>query len=386
MFRLFRRRKKEDTKEPVEEKVPTETVVEEKSVIPEVPSIEEKVEEEQVFETKETPFEDKFAQLTHILPETLLEEEPTTPEQKILPFIQNVIEQGSSFADFMSPQIISKESEGELKLREEEYVITRKELPPASLEERIDGALFSVGRPIHADELIESFEEDSPTVKRAIRKLSRKRQRTSAIVVEEISKDRWVMQLNPIFHEFFQPLLPDQFLLPDERRVLTEIAYRQPISLALVKKMVVGMGPLKINEICKKLEEQSFIVSEQRARSLIFTTTPKFASSFGFDNESRRLKLQMLWRLKRLMGDFEAEEEEEGEEELLETQATTETQPESDTIKPPTDGEPHEPELEEEQPQVVEEEPLTDSVDANSTDRMIKEVSEIKADILSEEE
>ena len=37
--------------------------------------------------------------------------------------------------------------------------------------------------------------------------------------------------------------------------MLTEIAYRQPISLALVKKMVTGIGPIKVTEICQKLEK-----------------------------------------------------------------------------------------------------------------------------------
>ena len=78
--------------------------------------------------------------------------------------------------------------------------------------------------------------------------------------------------------------------------------------------MVTGIGPIKVTEICQKLEDNGFVLSEKRSRSLIYTSKPKFARSFGFDNESRRLKLQMLWRLKRLMGDFEAEEPEDEED------------------------------------------------------------------------
>ncbi len=396
MFRLFRRKKKEDTTETVTEKIPVEEVVDEESIIPETTiseTIEDSSQEIKAFETKETPFEDKFTQLTHILPESLLEEEFVPEKQIILPFIKNVVEQDSSFSDFISPQILSQISSDETLSREEEYTITRRKLPPASLEERIEGALFSVGRPIHSEELIENFEEDSPTIKRAIRRLSRKRKRNSALIIQEISKDRWVMQLNPIFHEFFQPLLPDNFLLPDERRILTEIAYRQPISLAMVKKMVVGIGPIKVTEICKKLEGQNFIISEQRARSLIYTSTPKFAKSFGFDNESRRLKLQMLWRLKRLMGDFE-EEPEDLDEEVDESvsEIATPTDKPSKSVESPENGNQVESSLQEIQDHedipllTNNNEEMTVIEDVQSTGTLIKEVEAIKLEGKSEEE
>jgi len=261
-----------------------------------------------IYEVKETPFEEKFDLYEKILPESLLED--TLKDQPImLPIIESLVDQNDSVLSFISPQIIARHSSTPSSVSESIPLI-QDDLPPVSLEERIEGALFAVGRPIHISEIIDNFEEDSPTIKRATRRLSRKKKRNSALIIQEISKDRWVFQLNPIFHEFFQSLVPDLFLSTSERRVLTEIAYRQPISIALVKKMVTGIGPIKITEICQKLEDNGFVLSEKRSRSLIYTSTPKFARSFGFDNESRRLKLQMLWRLKRLMGDFEAEEPE----------------------------------------------------------------------------
>ena len=399
MFRLFRRKKKEDTDVPAIKEIPTEEAIEEKQIPSETTVdeiVKEEVQEVEVFEIKETPFEDKFAHLTHILPESLLEEDAITDQQIILPFIKNVIEQDSSFADFVSPQMLSKTSAELLQPMEEEYVISRREIPPASLAERIEGALFSIGRPIHSNEIIENFEEDSPTIKRAIRKLSRKRKRTSAIVIEEISKDRWVMQLNPIFHEFFQSLTPDLFLLSDERRVLTEIAYRQPISLALVKKMVTGIGPMRVTEICRKLEENNFIVSEQRARSIIFTSTPKFAKSFGFDNESRRLKLQMLWRLKRLMGDFEAEETEDIEDDdetAFDMPVAESTSSRQEPVIETVNGGQDEPNsLEENQiheDMVIhteEEMSISHGEPVESTGNLIKEVADVKIEEKGEEE
>jgi chromosome segregation and condensation protein ScpB len=312
MFRLFRRKKKETPEKLIEKK--EDKTVSDESKTSEITSEEMTDSIEPVFEVKETPFEEKFGEYAKILPETLLEEDyGLVDHQRMIPLIKNLVDQNDSIFSFISPQIISRHSSTASSISES-YLLMQEDLPPASLEERIEGALFAVGRPIHISEIIDNFDEDSPTIKRAIRRLSRRKKRTSALIIEEISKDRWVFQLNPIFHEFFQPIVPDLFLSTSERVVLTEIAYRQPISLALVKKMVMGIGPIKVTEICNKLEESGFVVSEKRSRSLIYTSTPKFAKGFGFDNESRRLKLQMLWRLKRLMGDFEVEEPEELED------------------------------------------------------------------------
>ncbi|MHA1947502.1 MAG: SMC-Scp complex subunit ScpB [Candidatus Hodarchaeales archaeon] len=312
MFRLFRRKKKETPDKQVEEKeikkVTSET--EPSDIISE--------ETEPSFEFKETPFEEKFGQYAKILPESILEaEEREIDQYTMLPFIESLVNQNDSISSFISPQIITRYSSMSSSVSDS-FPLIREELPPISLEERIEGALFAIGRPINISEIIDNFDEDSPTIKRATRRLSRKKKRSSALIIHEISKDRWVLQLNPIFHEFFQPLKPELFLSTSERRVLTEIAYRQPISLALVKKMVTGIGPIKVTEICQKLEENGFVISEKRSRSLIYTSTPKFARAFGFDNESRRLKLQMLWRLKRLMGSFEEEEPEELDDPSLE--------------------------------------------------------------------
>ncbi|MFW9778679.1 MAG: SMC-Scp complex subunit ScpB [Candidatus Heimdallarchaeota archaeon] len=276
------------------------------------------------YAVEETPFEEHFDLLSKTAPTEIIEEiEPETalPKPEIIrpldlyPYVEKILDIEASVGGFVSPEmfIFKKEEivlEGEVQ-EEARPLVPSFRLPPITLEEKIEGAMFAVGRPVHVSELIENLQIESPVVKRTLRKLQRGRKRTSPIVIDEISKDRWVMQLNPMYYELFSPQMPDRFMENDERKVITEIAYRQPISLAMVKKMVQGIGPVKVTEICNRLEYRGFITSEKRARSLVFTTTPSFAKAFGFDDESRRLKLQMLWRLKRLMGDYDAEEEEE---------------------------------------------------------------------------
>ncbi len=368
MFRLFRRGKKDKKKEKVEPEVvelpPT-------SEVSESSSEDSPAQELAAFATSETPFEERFASIPRIIAEEI-PEEIKTPEIIVdfLPFVENVVETEVSFNSFVSPELLALTDTEHTTSDSAVFRPVTAELAPITLEERIEGALFSVGRPIHTDELIESLQEESPLVKRTIRKLSRLRKKTSPIVIDEISKDRWVLQLNPVYHEFFQLMSPKQFMTVEERRILTEIAYRQPISLAMIKKIVRKIGPIKITEICRHLEAQEYIVGEKRARSIVYTSTPKFAHNFGFDNESRRLKLQMLWRLKRLMGDYEVEEEEEEEEELakLEEEEIKPTELE-DQASVEEETEPSETE-EEEQDEVVksdeseeeEEEPVIEEV------------------------
>lgn len=323
MFRLFRRRKKDKIKEITQKEKADPKIAD-------VPRTSETTEEIlknsqtqllEDFSSSETPFEEKFSAISELITEPFPKEtDIIEPPLEFLPFTKAIIETEVSIDSFVSPELFQPKY-----VNSEDDIINGifpAELPPITLEERIEGALFSIGRPIHSSELIESLQEESPLVKRTIRKLSRKRKRKSPIVIAEISKDRWVLQLNPIFHEFFQSLVPQKFMTYEERRIVTEIAYRQPISLAMIKKIVRKIGPIKITEICRNLEARGYIASEKRARSIVYTSTPKFAHDFGFDDESRRLKLQMLWRLKRLMGDYEVEEE-DVEEELTEMEEKT---------------------------------------------------------------
>jgi len=323
MFRLFRRQKKDKKQEKtVEEKVVTEEI-EISDDLETTPEGDQLTSEEspspllKEYSVPETPFEEKFAGIPQIVSETITNElEPLKLKVDILPFARVTMEKEFSIYGFISPELLKQPSIefDQLNSDTAEVVLPRVEYPPVTLQERIEGALFSIGRPIHVSELIENFEEESPNIKRSLRKLQRRRKRTSPIIIDEISKDRWVLHLNPIYSELFRPQYPDNFMEDDERRIVTEICYRQPISLALVKKMVPNIGPVRVTEVCKRLEARGYITGEKRARSLVYTSTPKFAHDFGFDDESRRLKLQMLWRLKRLMGDYEPEEEEEEEE------------------------------------------------------------------------
>lgn len=337
MFRLFRRGKKDKKKDKIKDKSEsdsTEKINDKKDSIPiQTPSnsqpqlSEDAALNDTTYADKITAFSKTLAEgIPELIPETIPEESDAfQPITEFPSIIRAVVESETSIMGFISPELLSQKSN-------ENEVITdtykHVELVPISLEERIEGAMFSIGRPIHTSELIENLQVDSPLLKRTLRKLSKTRKRTAPIIFQEISKDRWVLQLNPIYHEFFYSLVPERFMTKEERRIVTEIAYRQPISQAMIKKIVKGIGPIKITEICRHLEKTGYAVSEKKARSIVYTTTSKFANDFGFTDETRRLKLQMLWRLKRLMGDYDAEEDEEVQQTEDETKEIKETEEE----------------------------------------------------------
>ena len=314
MFRFFRRRKKDKPIQEKKEEVSAPETTVSRSISEDQPILPE-------YKIPEATFEEKFKNMSKFLSETLPDDsiiqEPIVSFSPLVPLIEKIYDQEDSVYSFISPQVLV-EKNSESSTEHLPIFYSREDFPSITLEEKLEGALFSIGRPIHTDELIETLGGESPVIKRAIRKIHRKHKKSSPIILTEISKDRWVLQLNPIYYEFFATYLPERFMEEPERRILTEIAYRQPISIALVKKIVKEIGPIRINQLCDSLAQRGYIIGEERARSLVYTTTPKFAKDFGFDNESRRLKLQMLWRLRRLMGGYDFDEEEEELEEEVE--------------------------------------------------------------------
>ena len=305
LFRLFRRRRKKDPEKDDVAKTDQEAVQ---------PSLDQDVDQSTV---PEEIYESGLSEADSDLKSFIDSFTTFTEEQENnLTLSMQIADNQDHIFGFISPEMFIH-PEDELRPHQ---LASIEELKPVTLKELVEGALFSIGRPIRSEELIDHLKEDSATVKRTIRLLSKQRKKNDPIIIHEISKDRWVMQLNPVYEEFFT-LLPeskDNYFKLYERRVLTEIAYRQPISIALLKKIIKGIGPVGITDAIKKFEKLEYITSEKKARSIIYSTTPKFSAAFCLSEESRSLKLQLLWRLKRLAGVKVVSDEEETLDEVEE--------------------------------------------------------------------
>ncbi|MHA2203983.1 MAG: hypothetical protein ACW991_09875, partial [Candidatus Hodarchaeales archaeon] len=163
MFRLFRRRTKDNKKEKaVEEETEPKTEFPPETV--EDYQDNSHIQSTEDFTVAEIPFEERFASIPKIITEPIPEvPDIVEPILDFLPFAETVIETEVSISSFISPELLKPHPEVESDIS---LVSRLTELPPVTLEERIEGAMFSVGRPIHATELIESLQEESPLVKR----------------------------------------------------------------------------------------------------------------------------------------------------------------------------------------------------------------------------
>ncbi|HUX99294.1 MAG TPA: SMC-Scp complex subunit ScpB [Candidatus Deferrimicrobium sp.] len=205
-----------------------------------------------------------------------------------------------------------KDQKEEVKVKPDDGTLEEigKEEPEPSLakEEReklvsyIEAALFLAGRPLGEGELAEFFKKDRITVRWALRRLKRELiEQNNALEVLHLTKDRWVLQLCEEFsrglYEYIREFIPKEEMLSREvTDTLTEIAYRQPITSALLAKIV---GNPNIYEHIKTLSERGFISLEKDKQTNILRTTQKFADIYGFDPEIRNLKIQLVWRLKK---------------------------------------------------------------------------------------
>ncbi|MHA1267004.1 MAG: SMC-Scp complex subunit ScpB [Candidatus Helarchaeota archaeon] len=207
-----------------------------------------------------------------------------------------------------SPNLSPETEEATNKIRaklEKERIAAEKQREKEAKEKLvpyIEAALFLAGRPISELELAEQLGTDRLTVRWALRRIKRTLQeQNSALEILNPTKDRWVLQLCEEFsrglYAYIKEFIPKEALLsPEEIDALTEIAYRQPITSALLAKI---LGRPTIYENIKTLHEKGFIVTEPHERTQLLKTSKKFADIYGFDTEMRNLKIQLVWRLKK---------------------------------------------------------------------------------------
>ena len=166
----------------------------------------------------------------------------------------------------------------------------------------VEAALFLAGRPLGEYELAAYFYTDRITIRWALRRIKRNLvEQNSALEVLHLTKDRWVLQLCEEFsrglYDYIQEFIPkEEMLTREEIDTLTEIAYRQPITSALLVKI---LGRPNVYEHIKNLSEKGFITLEKQQQTNLLRTSKKFADIYGFDTEMRNLKIQLVWRLKK---------------------------------------------------------------------------------------
>lgn len=203
--------------------------------------------------------------------------------------------------DISEPAISDQEVEELDKIQDE--VIKEKF---ADLPAHIEAILFEVGRPLKEPELVdilyEKYKADKNRIRWGLRKVMRALEaQNSAIQLVNPTKDFWSLQLhqnlNQKFIEKIEKFIPvEEFLSQKEITYITEIAYRQPVSTTEILRILGVDGYTYI----RSLEEKGLISITKEGQSNVLRTTDKFAELFSFDSELRNLKIQLVWRLKKL--------------------------------------------------------------------------------------
>jgi segregation and condensation protein B len=162
----------------------------------------------------------------------------------------------------------------------------------------VEAALYISGRPLSIHEIQDATQ--LPTLKR-IREILNEliieyKDRGGALVLIQLPRQRFVLQLDPDLSERVATLAPHGLLSLGELKTLLYIALKQPI---LQSQVVEYRGSHSYKHI-KQLESLGFIEAQPQGRSKELVTSQMFADYFGFDYDLDKLKIQLRRMIRRI--------------------------------------------------------------------------------------
>ena len=178
----------------------------------------------------------------------------------------------------------------------------------------LEALFFASGRPLSVTRVANEFGWEPKEVREMVRELAKKLKKIKAeLQLLEVQRDRWVLHLPletypPEFTEILDDILLEypKKSIHDEniRKVLTHIAFYQPVSKAKLWKMISQDNPKdteswltiqKLEEILGILIQEGFV--RLSGNPLQYKTTRVFADEFGFDSVRLKLKQQLVKRV-----------------------------------------------------------------------------------------
>ena len=186
----------------------------------------------------------------------------------------------------------------------------RRPLNPTTLE----ALFFASGRPLSITRIAVEFGWEPKEVRQMTRDLAKTLKKIKAeLQLLEVQRDRWILHLPlssypPEFSIIIDNLLldyPKKNIHDDNtRKVLTHVAFYQPVSKAKLWKMISQDNPKdtetwltiqKLEEILSILIQEGFV--RLSGSPLQYKTTRAFADEFGFDSVRMKLKQQLVRRV-----------------------------------------------------------------------------------------
>ena len=146
----------------------------------------------------------------------------------------------------------------------------------------IEASLFTAGKPLSVQELVDTLGLSKETIEKSIKKIkSLYSTKESALEIAKVGK-KYSMQVRSELAEYIRGLA--QLEIPAKvLKTAALIAYHQPIKQSVLQEMFGA----KIYDHVRVLTDLGLVTKRHEGRTVILTTTAQFAEYFGIDTTNR---------------------------------------------------------------------------------------------------
>ncbi len=145
----------------------------------------------------------------------------------------------------------------------------------------VEAALFSAGRPLSVQEIMDDTELSRTQVDKAMKALAKEYQGRDTVLEIGKAGGKWAMQVKSLASEkaakFAQMEIPQKTL-----KTLALIAYHQPIKQSELCDMIGS----KVYDHIPELKERGLVKTRRDGQTKIISTTQAFPEYFGLDAQT----------------------------------------------------------------------------------------------------
>lgn len=162
---------------------------------------------------------------------------------------------------------------------------------------RLEIALYSAGRPLSIEQLIQASGTKSRTKTLDLLNTIMKKTKSvfDGVEVVQLTDGSFVFQAKPEFNELVRRYASKPVLPKATIKTLSYIAYQQPLS----SKDLVEVRGSGVYSHLKELRQLDFIESHSAGRLKIYSTTSKFRKYFGISGDNDTLKEKLFTKIRK---------------------------------------------------------------------------------------
>ena len=155
-------------------------------------------------------------------------------------------------------------------------------LPTDEIIARIEAALYSAGRPLTIEDIVNaSGIESRERIKRLLNELINKTKIAfKALEIAELEDGTYVFQLKPSYAPIIKKFSNKPQISNSVMKTLSYVVYEQPVT----GKRLVEIRGSKVYMHLKELQDLEFITHKSSGRVKIYNTTMKFKNYFGISD------------------------------------------------------------------------------------------------------